>query len=252
MSKSVAPVLLIVIGIVCATTDAHADVYKCVGADGAVTFSQTPCPGEDVSIISRSVSTHSGDDTDCTHASRFALATAKTMRDGASSAELFSRYGGLDSLSKGTINIINYVYGYRANKDVSVERVAALTQAKCRARSLGDVSCGALPFTYTEQLGGCDATSKEAEATSVASEQFAAPLPALREAEEAQRASSDAQLSFDVASKARAEQQRQQCRHSTQRSIDNINAQMRGGYSSEQGERYRVRLRELREQLRDC
>ena len=85
------------------------------------------------------------------------------MQAGSRSDELFDRYGGLDSLSKGSINIINYVYGYRSNGGVSAERIAALTQAKCRARALGEVSCESLPLSYTDSIGGCDPEEEQDE-----------------------------------------------------------------------------------------
>ena len=173
------------------------------------------------------------------------------MRGGATSAELFGRYGGLDSLSKGAVNLINYVYGYRANADVTNERIAALTTAKCRAGAFGDVSCEALPISYTAQLGGCnpdaDGDPAEQHAAQVGESQLK-----VSPQESALQPSGDTQRAFEETVRANAEKRRERCREMNQRSIDNINAQMRGGYTSAQGERFREQLRELRKKLRDC
>ena len=108
-------------------TDSQAAVYKCVDDEGTITFSQAPCPDNPEKVNVQGVSTGSAkDDVDCRYANRFALDTAKTMRTGMESVDLFDSYGGLDSLSKGTINLINFVYRYKANSTVSSERIAGM------------------------------------------------------------------------------------------------------------------------------
>jgi hypothetical protein len=60
---------------------------------------------------------------ECSLASRFAVTAARHMRAGSRSDEVFNRYGGLDSLSKGSIGVINYVYSFRTNNDGSEEGI---------------------------------------------------------------------------------------------------------------------------------
>jgi hypothetical protein len=212
--------------------DALADIYKCTDEDGNVAYSQTPCVNQKTENIGSSSADSASGALDCSYANRFALSTARRMRNGARSSDLFNLYGGLNTLSVGTIGVINYVYSYRSNDDVSVERIASLTQAKCRARSLGDVSCEALPLSYTESFGGCDANPEEIE--------IVEPPPVQQQP--VQRSTST----------SRSPELIEECKDSYRDQIDEIDAQMRRGYSSAQGEVYRERLRTLTQQLRAC
>ena len=211
---------------------AFADIYKCTDADGNVAYLQTPCTNQEVEKVGPSAAESTREAMDCSYANRFALSTARRMRSGVRSSDLFNLYGGVDALSVGTIGVINYVYSYRTNDDVAVERIASLTQAKCRARSLGDVSCEALPLSYTESFGGCDADPEAIE--------IVAPPPVQQQP--VQRSTST----------SRSPEQIEECKDNYRDQIDEIDAQMRRGYSSDQGEIYRERLRTLTQQLRAC
>ena len=50
----------------------------------------------------------------------------------------------------------------------------------------------------------------------------------------------------------REEQQQAACKDRIRSQIDNINSQMRAGYSASQGTRLRERRRDLEQQLREC
>jgi hypothetical protein len=176
---------------------------------------------------------------DCGYANKFAVTTARLMRGGATSTEVFNRYGGVDSLSRGSIGVINYVFSFRTNVDVSVERVAGLTQAKCRAGSLGDVSCESLPSSFTDSLGSCDADA-------AAEEQQQAPI------DTPPPAGAIASRARQPATRGSDSEPVQQCKKRYRDEIDAIDAQMRRGYTSEQGEVYREQLRDLTRQLRRC
>ncbi len=224
-------VLLFLLSVIFITVDASADIYKCKDTDGNLMYSQTPCKKQASEKIgsTRSDSTQA---TDCSLASKFAFTTARYMRAGSRSDEIFSRYGGLDSLSKGSIGVINYVYSFRTNVDVPEERIGGLAQAKCRAKSFGDVSCETLPPSFIDGLGGCDAEEwKEAPAE-------ATPPPARRAIARVADSSND-EVTL-------------QCKTRYRDQIDAIDAEMRRGYSSAQGEAYRARLRVLTQQLRQC
>lgn len=228
------------------TTPAQAQVYKCVDTDGNPSYSQTPCPDQPSTEVN--VSSSSTRNTNCSWARRFALDTARRMRGGRSSTELFNIYGGVDSVSKGTVSLINYVYQYEHADEVSSERVATLTFAMCSGGSLGDVSCEALPFSAGDDPNRCEADSpddfeaKQAEATGMPVEQvesaetvasdFAAPPPRVQQA-------NDPDAFND-------------CRQPVRDEMDRIYALMRDGYDAATGERYRERINELRLQYREC
>lgn len=234
--------------LVCLSTSASAGVYKCVAADGSLTYSQTPCPNQ----VSTAVSTSSGSAADrsaeCRYASRFAGSVATDMRRGRASADVFDRYGGLDGLSKSAINIISYVYQYQHSDNLSTDRIATLAGGKCKAHAFGEVSCETMPYAWIDDIGGCD-EDEDDEASA------AQPEPTRDESEPA-----IAQTMAPTATRPAAATSndddgaawRDACRDRLRDQIDSINAQMRNGYSSQQGERYRDRLRVLRQQINDC
>jgi len=223
--------LLFLLSVIFITVDASADIYKCKDADGNLMYSQTPCKKQASEKIG-STGSKSTQTTDCSLASKFAFTAARYMRAGSRSDEVFNRYGGLDSLSKGSIGVINYVYSFRSNADVSEDRIGVLAQAKCRARSFGDVSCEALPPSFIEGLGGCDEDDWDEPPVK------AAPPVASR--------------TIVVANDSRNDEITMQCKKRYRDQIDAIDAEMRRGYSSAQGEAYRARLRVLTQQLRRC
>ncbi|MDJ0940642.1 MAG: DUF4124 domain-containing protein [Woeseiaceae bacterium] len=226
---------------------AGAQIYKCEQDDGTLAYSQTPCPDKPSTQIDAGNSSDS--EVDCRLANRFAFRAARYMHGGLSSDQLFTQYGGLDSLSKGTLGLINYVYTFRTNSDVSAERIASLTEAKCEAGSLGDVSCDALPLSYTEPLGGCDPETgalAEADPDEAPVSTFSETVPAVESGEAATSRPRSGGADEQVSARRAA------CEKSTRDRIDAIDAAMRRGYDSEQGERYREQLRELTRQLREC
>jgi len=227
--------------------EAHAEIFKCKEPDGTLTFSQTPCSTEPPVTVKTSAGDTS--EINCSYANKFAFATARTMQSGVPSDEIFNRYGGLDSLSKGSIGVINYVYSFRTNDEVSAERIAGLSQAKCKARSFGDVSCEVLPLSFTETLGGCNAEAVE-ETTEGQPAQVATTMSALNERTLTE--STSARAPQRPATGTIDKESVERCKKKYRDQIDAIDAQMRSGYTSEQGEAYRERLRGLTEKLRAC
>lgn len=227
----------------------HAEIFKCTDDAGEVTYSQTPCAKDHKIVNVMGVeSTPKVESTACRYANRFALETARGMKQGTRSDEIFDQYGGLDSLSKGTIGIINYVYRFRTSEDVSAERIAALTETSCKAESLGDVSCEKLPIAFTDTLGGCGNDElAEAPDQSAPAQATTAPGAGLVAVPD------DAAVSKTAAEPTLApEDARIQCIERYREQMDNINEQMRSGYSSEQGDAFRERLRELRHSMAAC
>jgi len=230
----------------------RAEVFKCVAADGALTFSQSPCRDEGSKVTVQETFGGAADESaDCEHARRFALATAQEMRSGSASSTVFDRYGGLSALSKGSVSLISYVFQFRTNNDVSVERVSALATSKCQARAFGDVSCEQLPVSFTNRIGACDGNeepSDDVELAMASAVQLPAPLPD-EQREPPRNAALQAQ---ERQARVREEEQRSQCKQNIKAQIDGINAQMRGGYSSSLGESLKKKRRALEDRLRDC
>lgn len=217
---------------------AKADVYRCTDEDGGIVFKQTPCAAEPSEPVMTGEAGAPGPE--CGYANRFAFDAGRLMRAGLRSDELFNRYGGIDSLSRPAIGVINYVYSFRTNDKVSVERIAGLAEAKCRSKAFGKVDCDVLPIAFTTGIGGCDADTAPVVPDATASP---APVPTLTPAPEVARE----QVAEGLREAAVTE-----CKQAYRDQIDAIDAQMRRGYSSEQGERYRDRLRSLTRRMRQC
>ena len=230
--------------------DVYAGIYKCKDADGGLVFSQTPCPSTQKTLkVIDTKTSHESEPGECTYANKFAITTARAMKNGAGSDEVFNQYGGLDSVSKGTLSLINYVYVFRTNKDISIERIAALTQAKCQARGLGDVNCEELPLSFTDSLGGCDVEGeKSAPERSVAEDP---PSPTLQ-TEQAKQNTEETIRLRETQLKARAEEASSQCKEKYKAQIDQLDAQMRRGYSSARGDNMREKRRDLRSRISQC
>lgn len=231
MNRATFAACSICVALLLGSVAAAADIYRCVDADGSPSFSQTPCPKPapvraDVQGTSANV-----DAADCEHAHRFAFSAARLMQAGTRSDELLNRYGGRDSLSPGSINIINHVYGYRTSDGTSAERIAVLTQARCQAGSLGDVSCKRLPPAYTDSIGGCNPGEIDVDSSLLQAEPFA-PDPA--------------------AGEAAANETDEQCRKRYRDAIDAVEAEMFQDYSLEKATAYRRRLLALTQRLRQC
>ena len=204
-------------------------------------YSQTPCDVQGNANVNMAGFSSQSTDMDCDYANGFALSTARRMRVGISSAEVFDLYGGVDVLSTGTRGVINYVYDFYTNGDVSVEQIAVLTEAECQTRSLGIFNCESLPSTYTETIGGC-------------------PVSEVVRAEPAERDRPTAQAAPTIATqpdrtrsdRSEANDFVEQCKKWYRDSIDHIDAQMQRDITPEEGEFYRKELRELTQRLREC
>ena len=160
---------LIVLLLLLAGTQTFADVFRCTGEDGSVTFSQTPCSkaAERVSVETGSTSTATSKN--CKHAGHFSEAVARLMRQGMEKSDMLDEFGGADKFSRDSMRLVNYVYQFKSSGNVSPERIATLTTTQCETGTLGNVSCSALPEKYISAGGGC---SKSFEPTSAAPQAF--------------------------------------------------------------------------------
>lgn len=239
----------------------NAEIFKCVAENGELTYSQTPCREKDNKVtVVKSGSSSSDESADCEHARRFALNTAQQMKSGAGSVTIFDNYGGLGALSKGSVSLISYVYQFRTNDDISAVRVSALATAKCRARSFGDVSCEQLPASFTNRLGGCDIDEDDGGYSSIdASDSDVMGVQAMQLQGAGRNQTSNSSQGANASLSARnrdakvaEEEKRLQCRAKIKSQIASIDAKMRSGYTSQQGESFRNSRRDLEAKMRDC
>jgi len=225
-------------------SDGSAEVHKCADADGNIMYSQTPCDVQSSANVNMAGFSSQSTKMDCGYANGFALSTARRMRVGINSAEVFDLYGGVDALSTSTLGVINFVYDFYTNGDVSAEQIAALTEAECQARSLGVLNCESLPLTYTATIGGCPV----AERTRTESTERDSPAAPVAPTETIDRSRANAVQ----ASRADTNEFVEQCKKWYRDSIDQIDAQMQRDITPEEGEFYRKELRELTQRLREC
>lgn len=230
------------------SADADAGVYKCVDADGGITYAQTPCPDQVTTAVHTASSNRDDEPLDCEHANRFALSVARSMKNGSASSDTYMKYGGVDAMSKAAVNIVSYVHSFQHSNEITADRIAALSGNRCQARAFGAVSCESLPVRFTDSIGGCD-KDQDPDATTVANSSAftTASPPDLGAGRTATTASSSNQAAI-----VRDEERRTTCIETRKAEIDRINDSMRGGYTSTQGETYRKRLRELRTAINDC
>ena len=220
---------------------AQADIYKCVAEDGAVSYSQIPCPQQKSETV-RTPTARVDTTVDCRWASKLANDVARRMRTGLESDAAFNMYGGIDSVSSGTINIINYVYRFRSDNSTAIERISSLAGNMCKAGSLGDVRCESLPYGEDPTGNTCDPdTDDPAEGQTAATAESVAASDTTRPVVSTQARESGGNAA-----------DREACRDNFRDQIDAIDAQMRSGYDSAQGERYRERLLSLTTRMREC
>lgn len=137
---------------------ANAGIFKCVDASGGITYSQHECKAEQKTAKVMSRSGHAGSATDCTVAMPFLKKTIFDMQDGWTSSDVFKAYGGLSKLPKPSLGMINYIYTFKGNQEISPDKIFSLAKTKCEAGSFGAITCGLLPAAYLNEHGGCNVT----------------------------------------------------------------------------------------------
>ena len=136
---------------------AEAAFYKCVSADGSTTYNDTPCAAdESASRLNRNAREMAR--LDCRIANNFASDAVARMRQGASALDVFKTYGGVQHLSEGARNLINYVYSFQdGNVETSAQRIVVLTTDRCEAGLLGRTldKCDTFPSVFIKSFGNC-------------------------------------------------------------------------------------------------
>ena len=224
----------------------HADVYRCIGADGASTYSQTPCStsAEKVAVSSNAAATGTAD---CAFAENFIRSTSRLMRQGVDKDRLFAQFGGPDAFDDGATKIVNYVYQYRNTRSMSQDRIAELAVSQCNTGAFGGVNCDSLPKSYTDSGGGCD------ESFSAHSADYSVDVFAIHRAEAEERQQATAELRKKQAEEIRksyADLERgTQCRQKIEQQIFQIESRI---YAGADPNGYRLELKRLRAKLVEC
>ena len=142
-------------------SDAVAATYKCIDENGDVTYSQSPCKQNQKTDKLLNGSKKQVEMEDCKYAGAFSQMAFRHMRSGLSTQQLFDRYGGVNSISQGTLGVINYVYSFKYSPTIQSNRVAQLTIAKCNAQAFGKVLCEDFPNEFQEMIFSCDDEERE-------------------------------------------------------------------------------------------
>jgi len=227
-------------------TPAFADVYRCVGADGTTTFSQTPCSAtaEKVAVSSTRSSAASAD---CAFAENFARTTSRLMRQRVDKERFFEQFGGPEAFDYGSTRMVHYVYQFQDTQSIPEDRVAQLAVAQCEAGAFGALNCDSLPKAYTDSGGGCDGTF------SAYSAYYDVSTSAIHGEQAMERQRVQAELSRKQAEERRkyyANQKRTaQCRKEFEQEITQIEVLIRAG-SDPRG--HRSKLKRLRARLAKC
>lgn len=136
--------------------DAVTAAYKCVDSNGDVTYSQTPCRKNQKTDKQLKSSNKPVETENCKYAGAFSKLAFRHMRSGLSTQQLFDRYGGVSSISQGTLGVINYVYSFKYSEAMQPDRIAQLTIARCKAQAFGKVLCEDFPQEFQEMIFSCD------------------------------------------------------------------------------------------------
>ena len=237
---------LLLLALLACAVPVYADVYRCVGPDGATTFSQTPCSdsAEKVAVSSRPAAKGTAD---CAFAEHFARSTSQLMRQRVDKGRLIKQFGGPEAFDDGATRIVNYVYQYESTQSISHDRIAELAVAQCKAGAFGGVTCETLPKPYTEAGGGCDGSFSATRA------RFSVDVFAIHQDQAAERREAQHELQRQQSaelSKHYAELGRgTQCRQEIEAKIAQIDASI--GFGADPNG-YRSELKRLRAQLGKC
>ncbi len=137
--------------------EAAARIYKCVAADGSISYSSSECPTNEKTAKVMSSAGRGKSTIDCAVADTFIRKTAAQMRDGMASKEVFSSYGGLSAMTAVSVSMVNYIYTFAGDLSTTPERVHQLALQSCSAGTFGVPTCSALPAKFVNDEGGCAA-----------------------------------------------------------------------------------------------
>jgi len=218
-------------------------VFKCVDAEGNVSFSQAPCSGREKSSEIQLDGAVAGkvEARTCELTGLYAEDAAKRMRGGSDYSREIDRYGGTYGARPAMVGLVNYIYSFRAN-DAAPVRIASLARAKCQAASFGPMAFEDLPvseyYVYDEsrhawvRKGEMSAAQPQAESQTLPAD-IAPQQPAA--------------IGTDAGSKE--VKRKQECAQAQQQ-LRETEAKLRAGYSAAEGETLREERREFQTEVR--
>ncbi len=243
-------------------TEAIAATYKCIDDNGDVTYSQTPCKQNQKTDKLLKGSKKPAEMEDCKYAGAFSQMTFRHMRSGLSTQQLFDRYGGVHSISRGTLGVINYVYSLKHSTTMQADRVAQLTIAKCKARAFGEVSCEDFPVEFQQTIFSCDdkARAEAIRLQKLIDQRVGQGGPFNNSATIDGYGSSDQETRYQERLNAQEDKRKQaertriaKCKKNYESQIRQIDDRMSRGYTASVGESLRDRRRSLVKKLAtDC
>lgn len=213
------------------TSPCTARAYRCTDAGGNVSYSQSPCAASQTGARMHGVGTTTVRDREaCTLVRSFATESFGRLQHGTEPSTLISRYGGPGYIDPVTLNVINFVSGFRFSTEVPASKVGGLAYNKCKSGGFGKIQTGNLPVEILQPVGEVD---KAAE--SPAPMQFPSqPAPT---AERYSRNKAD-------------DNSRQQLCQDYDRHLDELNRAMRRGYDAGNGQRIRKERQQYEALLR--
>jgi len=130
-----------------ASLEVSAGVYKCKDADGNITYSQTTCAADsEQKQLSSSVNTTSVDASTCRMVGQVAREIFSNVKRGKDTESILQTYGGLNGINPVMLNLVNYVNSFRLHGEINGQRVAQLSENKCRSGGFGKVNTDDLQF----------------------------------------------------------------------------------------------------------
>lgn len=124
----------VALGVLGLVQPAEAGVYKCVGPDGGVVYSDKACPQEgEQAQLSPSVG---GDDQGpgpqtCGELREFGLAVARLMRRGIDSINVMGYLGGTEVMEDVAQEVVNFVYSFKSVSSYTPARVGGYVFTRC-------------------------------------------------------------------------------------------------------------------------
>lgn len=144
--------LVVFSGMLLVHSPAFAKSYKCRDAAGNTSYSQNPCASGSSQKTLTGPASDSTDADVCVYLGGVAETLHQQMKHGADAGTLIDRHGTLATINPRMLNIINYVGGFRFNKDVTSQRVGQLALLKCQNGGFGAVSMTDMPMDPEERM----------------------------------------------------------------------------------------------------
>ena len=216
---------------VCATPS-NAGAYRCTDAGGNVSYSQTPCASGQTGARMRGVGGTAtvGDGEACALVRSFAVESFGRIQRGAAPTTLVNDYGGPGYINTITLNVINFVSGFRFNEDVAASKVGGLAYNKCKSGGFGKIQTSDLPVEILPPDDEVNEVTQPPMSTQFPSQ----PAPSAE--------------SY-VQNKAEDNNRQRQCQD-YERRLGELNRVMRQGYAASNGQRMRKERKQYEALLR--